>query len=51
MKILLVGTLALGLAPLFLIRIASPAGALGRWIATGTERIGPTSMNRFFEED
>jgi hypothetical protein len=24
--------------PLFLIRIAAPAGALGRWIATGTER-------------
>ena|SRR5579862_770342 len=24
--------------PLFLIRIASPAGAAGRWIATGTER-------------
>jgi len=24
--------------PLFLVRIASPAGAAGRWIATGTER-------------
>jgi len=24
--------------PLFLIRIAAPAGAAGRWIATGTER-------------
>ena len=24
--------------PLFLIRIATPAGAAGRWIATGTER-------------
>ena len=24
--------------PLFLIRIAVPAGAAGRWIATGTER-------------
>ena len=24
--------------PLFLVRIAAPAGALGRWIATGTER-------------
>lgn len=24
--------------PLFLIRISSPAGAAGRWIATGTER-------------
>ncbi|HEU5293402.1 MAG TPA: hypothetical protein VFU71_01310 [Burkholderiaceae bacterium] len=28
-------------APIFLIRIASPAGAAGRWIATGTE---PRSM-------
>jgi len=26
--------------PLFLIRISTPAGALGRWIATGTERTG-----------
>jgi hypothetical protein len=26
--------------PLFLIRIAVPAGAAGRWIATGTERTG-----------
>jgi len=26
--------------PLFLIRIATPAQALGRWIATGTERTG-----------
>jgi hypothetical protein len=26
--------------PLFLIRIAAPAGALGRWIATGAERTG-----------
>ena len=26
--------------PIFLIRIATPAGALGRWIATGTERTG-----------
>jgi len=25
--------------PLFLIRIAAPAGAAGRWIATGTERV------------
>jgi hypothetical protein len=25
--------------PLFLIRIAAPAGAAGRWIATGTERL------------
>ena len=25
-------------SPLFLIRIANPAGAAGRWIATGTER-------------
>jgi len=24
--------------PVFLIRIAAPAGAAGRWIATGTER-------------
>jgi len=24
--------------PLFLVRIAAPAGAAGRWIATGTER-------------
>ena len=27
--------------PLFLIRIANPAGAAGRWIATGTERFVP----------
>ena len=26
--------------PIFLIRIAQPAGALGRWIATGADRIG-----------
>ena len=26
--------------PLFLIRISTPAGALGLWIATGTERTG-----------
>jgi len=26
--------------PLFLIRIAQPAGAAGRWIATGAERTG-----------
>jgi hypothetical protein len=25
--------------PIFLIRIAAPAGAAGRWIATGTERL------------
>jgi hypothetical protein len=25
--------------PLFLIRIATPAGAAGRWIATGTDRV------------
>jgi hypothetical protein len=25
-------------SPLFLVRIAAPAGAAGRWIATGTER-------------
>jgi hypothetical protein len=28
--------------PLFLIRIAQPAGAAGRWIATGAERTGGT---------
>src|SRR5262249_49931488 len=28
--------------PLFLIRIAQPAGAAGRWIATGAERISGT---------
>jgi hypothetical protein len=27
--------------PLFLIRIANPAGAAGRWIATGAERFAP----------
>jgi hypothetical protein len=27
--------------PLFLIRIANPAGAAGRWIATGAERFLP----------
>ena len=26
--------------PIFLIRIAAPAGAVGRWIATGADRIG-----------
>ena len=26
--------------PLFLIRIATPEGAAGRWIATGTQRVG-----------
>lgn len=32
--------------PLFLVRIASPAGAAGRWIATGTGRfIGDTDKN------
>jgi len=37
--------------PLFLIRIAQPSVALGRWIATGTERVRPTSASRFADED
>jgi hypothetical protein len=34
--------------PLFLIRIAQPAGAFGRWIATGAAR---SFRNQFFFED
>jgi len=36
--------------PLFLIRIVSPAGALGRWIATGAQRTG-TGMANNFDDD
>jgi hypothetical protein len=34
----IVGVPATCANPLFLVRIATPAGAAGRWIATGTER-------------
>jgi hypothetical protein len=37
--------------PLFLIRIVNPAGALGRWIATGVERSTSTGHNRSRGED
>jgi len=33
--------------PLFLIRIANPAGAAGRWIATGAERSLPGEVTSF----
>ena len=37
--------------PLFLIRIVNPAGALGRWIATGVDRTTSSSRSSSSESD